>query len=132
MATILVIDDEHGVREFIRRTLEGAGYQVTEADNGERGLACFRESPADLVITDILMPRKEGIETIREWRGLSPNVKIVGIPGGGDTGFMDFLQAAQAMGANDVLHKPFRGKDLLERVETLLGRAPLSQTESSR
>jgi DNA-binding response OmpR family regulator len=120
MTKILVIDDDNGVRDFLRRALEGARYDVAEADNGERGLSRFRDSPADLVVTDILMPRKEGIETIVEFRRLYPAVKIIGISGGGDTGFMDFLQAARQMGADEVLRKPFRARALVETVAGLL------------
>jgi two-component system, chemotaxis family, chemotaxis protein CheY len=131
MATIMVIDDDGDVREFLRRALETAGHQVIEADDGQRGLSLFRAQPAQVVITDILMPRKEGIETIRDFRRLYPTVKIIGISGGGASGFMDFLQAALAMGADHVLHKPFRAKTLIELVDGLLtGGGPGGRAES--
>src|SRR5262245_57264197 len=131
MATILVIDDDEDVRDFIKRALESAGHRVIEAGDGQRGLSIFREQAAHVVITDILMPRKEGIETIRDFRRLYPGVRIIGISGGGASGFMDFLQAALAMGADHVLHKPFRPKTLIELVDGLLtGGGPGGRTES--
>jgi len=79
---ILVIEDEAAMRRTIRRMLESAGHEVIEAEDGSRGLAQFHKRPVDAVITDIIMPNKEGIETIREIRGLDPDITIVAISEG--------------------------------------------------
>ncbi len=79
MATILVIDDDAAVRRVLVRSLARAGHEIVEAENGSSGLARFREHAPELVITDIVMPQTEGIETIREIRRAAPHVKILAI-----------------------------------------------------
>ena len=81
MARILVIDDEPMVREFVRIVLERDGHDVEEAANGQDGLDAFEREPADLAIVDLIMPRKDGIETIRELRALRPHIPIVVVTG---------------------------------------------------
>jgi CheY-like chemotaxis protein len=119
IATILVIDDEAEVRQTLARML--AGHAVHEAADGGAGLALAAELAPDLVVTDILMPEKEGIETIRELRRAHPRVRILAISGGGQSGTLDFLDMARALGADAALAKPFRRSELLEMVERLLG-----------
>jgi CheY-like chemotaxis protein len=75
---VLIIDDDAELRSTMRKMLEAAGHEVVEAENG-RGMEAFRKQPADVVVTDIVMPKKEGIETIRDIRALSPHVRIVAI-----------------------------------------------------
>ena len=106
MQKILVIDDNVVVRNTIVQLLEGEGYQVVSAEDGRRGLSVFRAERPDLVITDIIMPEKEGIETIRDIREVSPNAKIIAISGGGRIGNTDFLRIARQLGASDVIAKP--------------------------
>lgn len=106
MQKILVIDDNVVVRNTIVQLLEGEGYQVVSAEDGRRGLNVFRTERPDLVITDIIMPEKEGIETIRDIREASPNAKIIAISGGGRIGNTDFLRIARQLGASDVISKP--------------------------
>ena len=116
---ILVIDDDDMVRDTIKRCLELARYEVAEANDGAVGVKIANQDTFDLVITDILMPNKEGIETIRELRREKPDLKIVAISGGDRKGG-SFLEVAKKLGAHDVLGKPFRSQELLDCVETVL------------
>jgi DNA-binding response OmpR family regulator len=123
MDTVLIIDDEAPMRKMIRTILESAQYQVIEAPNGIVGLRMFREQRPRLVITDILMPDKEGIETIREIKQVDPAARIIAISGGGRTARTDFLKVAEKFGAMESLKKPFRRSDLLACIERVLARA---------
>lgn len=114
---VLVIDDEAGLRMTIRKMLESAGHEVVEAENGRLGLEAYKKQPPDVVVTDIIMPQKEGIETIRDIRAIAPNVRIVAISGGGRNQNMDFLRIAEKLGANATLPKPFRRDELIACVE---------------
>jgi two-component system, chemotaxis family, chemotaxis protein CheY len=118
MATILVIDDDAALRRVLRRML-GADHDVVEAADGAAGIARFAEHGPRLVITDILMPKKEGIETIREIRRLAPEVKILAISGGG-IGTPHYLDMAGKLGADVTLMKPFSAADLRATVRALL------------
>ena len=118
MSRILVIDDEEGIRRLLRDTLEDAGYEVVEAEDGEEGLRLFSAEPADLVITDILMPKRSGIETISDLRSKHPGVKIIAVSGGGRTENLEFLEIAGKVGADRTIAKPF---DLDEVVSTVRG-----------
>ncbi len=120
MAKILIIDDDQMVSATIELLLLKAGHTVTLAGNGNLGVASFKESPADLIITDIIMPEKEGIETIQEIRALSAKVPIIAISGGGRTKNYDFLRMANKLGANEVLKKPFANDELLSLVNKCL------------
>ena len=121
MTHILVIDDDKLFRSMMRRTLESAGHEVIEAESGNAGLRVFAAKAADLVITDILMPDKEGIETIRELRGRGHAVKILAVSGGGQAKMLEFLRIAERFGADASLRKPFRSQDLLDQVAGLVG-----------
>ena len=117
---IVLIDDDTNVREMLDVALRAAGYDVTTAGEGDEGLAaCARVSPA-LVITDILMPNKEGIETIMDVRRQWPGVKIIAMSGGDRGGSTSFLTMAEKLGADRVLQKPFRPTVLLAAVSELL------------
>lgn len=111
---ILVIDDEHLVRYTLARILRSKGYEVMTAADGVRGMAVFRSAAPDLVITDIIMPEQEGIETIRQMRSERPNAKIIAISG--HIGNFDVLAIARKLGADDVIRKPFDAAELLSRV----------------
>ena len=117
---ILVIDDEQPVRAVLRQMLEKAGYRVEEAPDGTVGMDLLRNHPIDLLITDLFMPHKEGIETIVEVRKYFPQVKIIAISGGGRTGKLDFLPMAESFGALRTLAKPFERTELLEAVRAVL------------
>lgn len=116
MQSILVIDDEEPMRIFLRRALEKAGYWVTEARNGREGLIRLKEISPDLVITDILMDEKDGLEIILELRRMRRAVKVIAISGGGFSGALNFLDAAQLLGAT-TLPKPFSRAALLAAVQ---------------
>ena len=114
---ILVIDDDPIVRHTIQAILEEAGHSVTCAEDGRRGLAAFRRNRPDVVVTDIIMPEKEGIETILELRRIWPEGRIIAISGGGRTEQKDgFLRVAIGCGADAVLAKPFEPEELVALV----------------
>lgn len=124
MAVMLVIDDEPLVRKTVRITLERAGHAVVEAENGTAGIRECEKQDFDLVICDILMPEKEGIETIRELRARHPGLKILAVSGGGRISNIGFLEFATELGASDSLSKPFDPQDLLAKVDALCARKP--------
>lgn len=129
--TILVIDDEQLIRLQIRNALELEGFVVQEAANGQEGLARIATTQPDVVITDILMPEKEGIETIMELRRLYPSIRIIAISGGGRTGNKDFLRTATHLGADRTLAKPFGLADLLTLVRDVLREDGASKRSSA-
>jgi two-component system, chemotaxis family, chemotaxis protein CheY len=117
---ILIIDDEDQPRRMLQQVLTRAGYEVIEARNGNEGLQYFRARPTDLIITDILMPEKEGLETIIDIRREFPAAKIIAISGGGRTGNLNFLEVAKRLGAQHTLQKPFELQEMLGAVRDLL------------
>lgn len=121
MATILVIDDDAAVRRVLVRCLAGEGHELVEAENGNSGLARFREHKPALVITDIVMPQTEGIETIREIRRAAPQVKILAISGSSPPNSAHYLDMAAKLGADVTLLKPIRPAELREVVAELIG-----------
>jgi CheY-like chemotaxis protein len=122
MTHILVIDDESSIRAFIRQTLEEEGYRISEANEGEQGLKVLRTTLIDLIVTDIFMPNKEGIETIRTVRQQFPHVKILAISGGGTRKMMEALPAALHFGAHHALEKPFTPAELVAAINVALTR----------
>ena len=117
---ILIIDDVIGVRKMMRQTLEDADFDVRETCDGKEGLEALQATPADLVITDIIMPVMEGIETIVEIRKRFPNTRILAISSGGMSKSLNLLGMARRLGAHDTLAKPFTAETLLARVEQML------------
>ncbi len=107
MARILLIEDNQAQREILRQILEKLGHAVIEAADGDDGLARFAEGGADLVLTDLIMPGKEGLETIQEFRRIYPQVKIIAMSGGARVGANDYLNVAKRFGADCILAKPF-------------------------
>ena len=120
MARILVVDDEVQIRILLRELLQQEGYDVEEARNGEVALEIMRKKPVDLIIMDLLMPNKEGIETIREVHQHFPGLKIIAISGGGRLGPDTYLKMAKGMGALRTFKKPIPQNELLEAVRDLL------------
>ncbi len=120
MTRILVVDDEPQIRTLLRIILEKEGYQVVEARDGEEALNVFHREPADLIITDLIMPGKEGIETIREFRKRFPKVKIIAMSGGGRAEPQGYLHLAQRLGAAKTLAKPMSRNEILEAVAEVL------------
>ena len=117
---VLVIDDEKNMRHLLKTMLEKEGYVVTEAADGKEAIRLFRRKPADLIITDIIMPEQEGLKTIFDLRREHPRIKIIAISGGGQYGLSDYLEAATAFGADRTFAKPFDRGDLVKAVRQLL------------
>lgn len=117
---ILLVDDDDGVRKVMHRTLVNAGYEVDDAANGDLAVQAYRQRASDLVIIDIVMPDKEGLETVRDLRALAPGVKIIAISGGGFGRAADYLEMAVMFGAASVLSKPFTAEELLDAVSAVL------------
>ncbi|RJX32932.1 MAG: response regulator [Desulfurivibrio sp.] len=120
MAKILVIDDEEQIRGLLKRIFQGLGHMVITADNGAVGLKMMAQESFDLVITDIFMPEKEGMETIIEIKRDFPAVKILAVSGGNSQG-CDYLPMTRPLGADASLTKPFSREDIVSVVNGLLG-----------
>ena len=121
MAVILVIDDSAAIRRMIGHILIADKHDVIEAEDGEIGFRLAKAHRPALVITDIFMPNREGIETIRGIRNLGGNIKIIAISGGSKTDERLYLDAATVLGADGTLKKPFRPTELRDLVRNLLG-----------
>lgn len=120
MRNILVIDDDKLMRLAVARILISAGYNVAQAADGDEGLHMYREGEFDLVITDLIMPDKEGIQIIRELRKENSKIRIIAMSAGGRGGAMDYLKWARLMGAKQCLSKPITREDLLNAVTSVL------------
>jgi len=120
MARILVIDDEAGIRRPLQILLERAGYEVLVASDGQEGLRLWRRFGADLVITDIMMPNKDGIETILELTMSAPPVPVIAMSGGDVSHRLDLLGDATLLGAVYTVPKPFVLSEMLEKVAQVL------------
>lgn len=120
MARILVVDDEPDICDLLREILSLAGYDVLVASDGDSAMTLLRKQPVDLILTDIFMPGKEGIETIMELRRDFPTVKIVAMSGGGKTGELHYLRDAVQLGAVRTISKPFGEEDVLRVVREAL------------
>jgi CheY-like chemotaxis protein len=107
MARVLVIDDNAMVRQVARAMLEAGGFQVAEAADGTEAIRAFSGQGADLVLCDVFMPGKDGLQTIRELRALEPGLKVIAMSGVGRKAGVDFLGLARAFGAAETLYKPF-------------------------
>lgn len=115
-ARILLIEDDYHLRQVLKIMLEKEGMTVAEAGDGKEGIKRFKEDGFDLVITDIIMPEKEGIETIFELKKLEPDLKIIAISGGGKISAHEYLGMASNFGVNKVLSKPFKKDDFISSV----------------
>lgn len=118
MARILVIEDDEQVRTLLAERLSKEGYEVVSAADGDAGIRIYREAPADLVITDILMPVKDGVEAIRELRQEFPEVPIIAITG--VRGRFSRLPAAEVLGAARTFTKPFNLNEMMAAVASIL------------
>jgi len=126
MSHILIIDDDVLICQLLRRILEQMGHRVTDAQDGRKGLNAFQADPAELVITDLIMPGMEGIETIMEMKRRFPGTKIIAMSGGGVGSGSDYLQMARKFGAHQILNKPFSVQMLTDLVSTMLVGTPAS------
>lgn len=129
MTRILIIDDEPDVRDFLEAALSRSGYEAQAVSNGREGIHHCRREAVDLVITDLIMPEKEGLETIIELRREHPGLPVIAISGGDIGQSQSYLKAAQLLGAERVFGKPISPKQLLEAVRELVGPA-LSDPEA--
>lgn len=120
MARILLLDDEEALLRLMTEVLEKDGHSVTTSPDGRRSEDHELLQNLDLVVTDLMMPNADGIEVVRNVRAANPSLKILAISGGGRAISQNYLPAAQAMGADDVLEKPFRPSTFLEKVKSLL------------
>jgi CheY-like chemotaxis protein len=116
---ILVIDDDVNLLGVLAEMLRAAGYEVVEASNGREGMRLYREAPFDLVVTDLLMPEKDGLEVVMELRRDFPEVKIIALSAGNAYGHSS-LETSTALGASSTLRKPFMEDQLLEAVREVL------------
>ena len=122
MARILIIEDDSRLREVLTEMLEREGYEVITAGNGKEGLELYNELPVDMVITDILMPEKDGVETISDLKRNFQDVKIIAISGGGLVSGADYLESVRSMlNIRHVFSKPFSTGELLLAVKELIG-----------
>jgi CheY-like chemotaxis protein len=120
MSSILVVDDDPQVLEVVSEMLRLEGYDVRVAENGRKAVEQLQEGRFDLVITDLIMPDKEGLETIADIRKYKVDMPIIAISGGGRIGPSDHLQSARFLGANATLAKPFGRQELITTVASLL------------
>ncbi|HZZ56421.1 MAG TPA: response regulator [Opitutaceae bacterium] len=126
--SILIVDDEPSVREVMEITLRRAGHQVFGVANGEKASRRMREQSYDVVITDLLMPERDGLELIRELRQNYPGTRIIAVSGGGRVAGQQYLQLAKGMGAHGLLAKPFLPGDLCEAVHRICDSASPHET----
>ena len=117
---ILVIDDEKPIRILLTKILEKEGFEVTTAGDGDEGTRRQQADPFDLVITDLIMPGKEGIELIREFKKDYPQTPIIAISGGGMVAAQGYLKTAKVMGAEDTIEKPVIKDVIIEKVNRVL------------
>lgn len=120
MSHILVVDDEPQVRAMLGMFLRRNGFEVTEAEDGEQALRIAASSSIDLIVLDLIMPGKEGLETLMALRREEKSPKVIVVSGGAKTVDTDFLPVAKKLGADATLKKPFRNEDLLEAIQKLL------------
>jgi DNA-binding response OmpR family regulator len=116
---VLVVDDNEDLRATIKALLQADGFDVAVAADGDAALASHRLRPADVVVTDLFMPDKDGIETIIELKKLYPSVKIIAMSGWTSTRGSDYLQVAREIGAAVTLQKPFDPQELSRVVREL-------------
>ena len=128
MALILIIDDEPQIRSMLKLMLERDGYEVAEAPDGIEGIRIYRQNPADLIITDLIMPNKDGIGVIIDLKKEFPNVKIIAMSGGGLNKPEGYLKGAKKLGAACTLTKPIDRGEMLRAIKDVL-KSPSSQTD---
>lgn len=120
MRKILLIEDDLFFRQMLKDLLSMEGFNVITAGNGNEGIKKFKEENPELVITDIIMPEKEGTETIIELKNIDNKVKIIAISGGGRAGFVDYLDTASEFGVDATFSKPFNNKEFIAKIKELI------------
>lgn len=119
---VLIIDDDEQIRVLLQQMMQWAGFEVLVAENGKVAMQMQSRQPADLVITDLIMPEQEGLETISRLKKEYAGIKIIAISGGGRIGPEAYLPAALELGADKVFSKPFDVQEVVATVKELLGR----------
>jgi CheY-like chemotaxis protein len=120
MKQILVIDDEPSIQILLKKMIERGGFDVLTASDGKQGMALVHTHSVDLVVTDLIMPEKEGIEVIMELQKIRPDIPVIAISGGGLNSSESYLRIAREAGAHAVLEKPVERTMLLQTIENLL------------
>jgi CheY-like chemotaxis protein len=118
--SILVVDDEPGIRELLSLMLEAAGHNVVAAEDGIQAPKVLAAQPIQVVITDLLMPERDGLEFIAEIRKKFPGVKIIAMSGGGHIARDSYLRIAKSFGAHVLLEKPFSQSGVLGAIESVM------------
>ena len=129
MARILIIDDEPQIRSMLTLMLERDGYEVVEAPDGVEGIKAYRQHPADLIITDLIMPNKDGIGMIIDLKKEFPDVKIIAMSGGGLNKPDGYLKGAKKLGASCTLTKPIDREEMLQAVRDIIRDAPQQENQ---
>ena len=129
MARILIIDDEPQIRSMLTLMLEREGYEIVEAADGVAGIKIYRQNPADLIITDLIMPNKDGIGMIIDLKKEFPDVKIIAMSGGGLNKPDGYLKGAKKLGAACTLTKPIDREEMLNAVRETLKESPPEGTQ---
>ena len=120
MKKIVLIDDDHEFRNMLQEGLEQAGFVIFPASDGLEGLECIQKNKPDLVITDIIMPEKEGVETILEIKNKYPDLKYIAMSGGGRSKSEGYLIVAKSLGAVETFSKPFRLAELIRVINEVI------------
>ena len=131
MTRVLIIDDEAPIRSMLKLMLERDGYEVAEAPDGIEGIRVYRQKPADLIITDLIMPNKDGIGMIIDLKKEFPNVKIIAMSGGGLNKPEGYLKGAKKLGAACTLTKPIDRDEMLRAIKDVL-QSPSSQIDQQQ
>ena len=126
MANILIIDDDEEILSFLKERLMYEGFNVLTAINGIQAIKLFNDNQVDLVITDIIMPDKDGFETILELNKICPDIKIIAMSGGGHGHPEYYLDTAKCFKAQYTFEKPFKTSELLKAVYELLKEEKIS------
>lgn len=117
---ILIVEDDTSLRQLLTQAISEAGYETFPASNGFEAITILKKTTLDLMITDLIMPRKEGIETILECRRINATLPIIAMSGGGHGPAGNYLTVAQKLGARHILNKPFRLQQIFEAIEDIL------------
>jgi DNA-binding response OmpR family regulator len=131
MARILLVDDDEFVRRPVQMNLQRAGHIVDEACNGRDAVVAYREKRHDVVVTDLIMPEQEGLETIMQLRRHDAQVRVIAISGGGRVNATNYLALARSLGAQRTLAKPFTTEELLEAIRQVLPAEPLQPASTT-